>query len=127
MRTAVAFVLLAVLLMATGVLAVAAFQKPRADLFMRPPVDAICDDAYFVRESGTLTWLTLEGGMWEFNADGTVYDLDGAGRFLTAEQAAWLVDHPGTGVPATVEGIAEPCIPTVHMHGVVLRVTWMAV
>ena len=65
--------------------------------------------------------------MWEFESGGVVYDLEGADRFLSTEQAAWLVDHPGTGIPITVEGIAEPCIATVHMHGVVLHVTWIAI
>jgi len=126
MRTAVAFALLAAMLMAVGIFAAAASREPSADLFPRPPVDATCDDAFFVRASGTLTWLTLEGGMWEFDSGGTLYDLEGVDRFLPAERVAWFVDHPGTGVPAVIEGVAEPCLATYHMRGVVVRVTWMA-
>ncbi|OGS50320.1 MAG: hypothetical protein A3K65_08065 [Euryarchaeota archaeon RBG_16_68_12] len=126
MRTAVALaILLAALTMASVLVAAAALRAPSTDLAARPPVDAYCDDAFTLRASGTLTWLSLEGGMWEFNAGGALYDLAGVERFLPSERLAWLQGHAGTGIPATVEGVAEPCLATIHMRGIVVRVTEM--
>ena len=124
MRTIVAFAVVAAALMATGLLmASAVLDRPAKDLFLPLRAGAYCDDAFVMRETGGLAWLTLEGGMWEFSVGGKLYDLYGVERFLPADRVAWLQDHPGTHVPATVEGIAEPCLATFHMRGVVVRVT----
>jgi len=122
MRTLVAFAIVASALFVVGV-AAAAILEPKRDLFLPPPARAYCEDAYFLRAKGTLTWLTLEGGMWAFRTGGESYDLEGVGRLLSAERIAWLQGHEGTGVPAGVEGVAEPCLATFHMNGVVVRLT----
>jgi len=124
MRTVVAFVVVAAALFAIGSVTAAAFLQPRRDLFLPPPPEgARCEDAYVLHASGTLAWLTLEGGMWEFRTAGDVYDLYGVDPFMTSTQVSQLQSRPGTGVDARVEGIVEPCLATFHMHGVVLRVT----
>jgi hypothetical protein len=124
MRTLAAFAALMAVLMAVGVIAASAvLQRPPRDLFLPPPGTAECDDAYVVRATGGLAWLSLEGGMWEFAANGELYDLYGVERFLSQERVEWLRDHEGTHVPVMMEGIAEPCLATFHMRGVAVRVT----
>jgi len=124
MRTVVVFALVAVALFGIGTVTAAAFLQPRRDLFLRPPPEgAQCQDAYVLHATGSLAWLTLEGGMWEFTTAGDVYDVEGVELFLPPTQVAQLQSQPGTGVPARVEGVVEPCLATFHMHGVVLRVT----
>ena len=102
-------------------------RSPAKDLFLPLRVGAYCDDAFILRATGGLAWLALEGGMWEFAADGHLYDLSGVERFLPADLVAFLQDHPGTHLTASVEGIAEPCLATFHMHGIVVRVTALEV
>ncbi len=124
MRTPVVLaVLLAALTTAGVLLAAAALKAPSTDLAPGPPAGAYCDDAFLLRAPGTLTWLTLEGGMWEFDAGGALYDLHGVERFLSSERVAWLQGHPGTGIPATVAGVAEPCLGSIHMRGVIVQLT----
>ena len=128
MRTLLAFVAVAAVLMTIGtVVAAVALAAPSKDLFLPPRVKGICDDAFVLRADGGVAWLTLEGGMWEFAADGRLYDLSGVERFLPADLVAFLQDHPGTHLLVSLEGVAEPCLATFHMRGVVVRVTALEV
>src|SRR6266571_1550925 len=80
MRTMVAFVAVAAVLMTIGTVVAAVpppAPPPPKDLFLPPRVKGICDDAFVLRADGGVAWLTLEGGMWEFVADGRLYDLFG--------------------------------------------------
>ncbi len=124
MRTLLAMAALMAVLMGVGVAAAAVFLgPPEKDLFLPPPADVACPDAYRLRAAGTLAWLELEGGMWDFHAGDGMYDLYGVEDRLAGDRVAQLQAHPGTYLPAIVAGVVEPCLATFHMHGVVLRVS----
>ena len=123
MRTAVAFAVVAVVLFATGALgAFVALDRPPKDSALSGRGSENCDK-YALRATGGLAWLRLEGGMWEFNSDDTVYDLYGVETYLPADGIAWLQDHEGSQVPATLEGVVNPCAATYHMRGFPVQVT----
>src|SRR2546425_6934753 len=98
MRTA-AFAIIAAAVVVVAAVTAAAVLRPTSYLYSPPRVDARCEDAYVprcedayvLRAAGTLAWLTLEGGMWEFETNGKLdglYDLYGVPGFLPADRIA---------------------------------------
>ena len=124
MRTAVALAGVLVASLFVGSIAAASLPGPAGRELVHPPADiAQCSTAYRLRASGLFAWLDLEGGMWDFHVYGEMYDLYGVEGRLSAGKIAYLRGHPGRYVPATVEGIVEPCLFTTHQHGAPTLVT----
>jgi hypothetical protein len=115
MRRGFALAIGVLALVATGIV-VASSPKGSRDA-VPPPEEATDCEPYQLRAHGILTWLNLEGGTLEFAVGGDWYDLYIPEGKMDPKWTTWLVEHPGVGVPADVEGTVHPCLPTVHMHG----------
>ncbi len=116
----------AVVALAAPIAAVASSPSPGRHA-LAPRADPQACGAFLLRADGTLRWLSFEGGVWEFAVGPDFYDLGLREGDLSPQWAAWLMDHVGTGVPATVEGVVYPCQPTAHMHGAPVVVLGMHV
>ena len=74
--------------------------------------------------SGKVQYITLEGGMFEFeDNDGNIYDLYGVEDVLTEEEYQLLIDNVGTQYNAKLSGWVKHFTATYHMHGTQVDVT----
>ncbi len=74
--------------------------------------------------SGKVQYLTLEGGMFEFeDNDGNIYDLYGVEDVLSQDEYQLLIEHPDTQYNAKLSGWVKHFTATYHMHGTPVDVT----
>jgi len=85
------------------------------------PGNNLAEEDYWLRAVGTISFITLEGGMFEFivykGATFELYDLSGVKEVVSPQIYELLINHPDKGYPAYVEGLVKPGAITFHMHG----------
>ncbi len=85
------------------------------------PGNNLAVEDYWLKSVGTISFITLEGGMFEFvvyiGETFELYDLSGVKEVVSPQIYELLISHPDEGYPAYVEGLVKPDMLTVHMHG----------
>ena len=85
------------------------------------PGNNLAVEDYWLKSVGTISFITLEGGMFEFvvykGETFKLYDLYGVKEVVSPQIYELLISHPDEGYPAYVEGLVKPDMLTCHMHG----------
>jgi hypothetical protein len=86
------------------------------------PRNTLADEEdYWLKAVGTISFITLEFGMFEFvvytGETFELYDLFGVKEVVSPQIYELLINHPDEGYPAYVEGLVKPDMLTCHMHG----------